>query len=197
MLTNSRAWRQRKVTENRERVFREGLLESPNRSSEEARRAIAYCHYCIETYEDWFYYNEAKWLFWQRVVIIGGVVATLAGVVTLPQEWLASIPWANSFGWLRGVPAGAVTIAAAYLSSFTYREDAVRHEVTACSLWNELAKFMGKAEPYGNDEPQDTSEFLNTITRIVGNELQSWSALVSSTHPSDSARTADTAGKTP
>ena len=64
----------------RMKALREGLLK-PNenvRSSVEARKAISYCEYCILEYEELFELNEAKWLQWQTVVIVGGVVGTLA-----------------------------------------------------------------------------------------------------------------------
>lgn len=63
-----------------------------------------YCDLCIKEYEDWFEWNEAKWLLFQKMIIIGGVVATLAGVITIPDNWVESIPWIKSFGWVRGVP---------------------------------------------------------------------------------------------
>ena len=87
-------------------------------------------------------------------------VATIAGVVTIPDEWIKWAPWAGSFGWVRGVPAGLVTIAAGFLSSFTYKEDAVRNEVTANALRNELVKFLCSAKPYDEGEPDDISMFL-------------------------------------
>src|SRR5229473_1706043 len=89
----------------------------PKRSSEEAKKAIAYCQCCIHTYEDWFEWNEARWLGWQKVVIIGGVIATLAGVITIPEKWLWWLSEPQSFGWIRGVPAAIVTIAAGYYAA--------------------------------------------------------------------------------
>jgi hypothetical protein len=160
-----------------EKLWKE-LLQGEARSSAQAKKAIAYCRDCITTYDEWFEYNEGKWISLQRIVIVGGVVATLSGVITLPDEWLRSIPWATSFGWLRGVPAGIVTIAAGLLSSFTYKEDAVRNEVTANTLRNELVKFLCSAEPYAQEEAKDVSTFLNTICRLVDSELQNWSTLV-------------------
>jgi len=155
-----------------------GIVLKNSRPSDHAAKAVAYCEYCIRTYEDWFDWNEGKWLLWQKVVIIGGVVATFAGVITLPHGWIVRAHL-ESFGWLRGVPAGIVTIAAGYLASFTYREDAVRHELTANALMNELAKYQGHAHPYDIDEAEDTSAFLNKICLLVENELHSWGALVS------------------
>src|SRR5262245_29301410 len=109
----------------------EGLRKSllavdGSRKSPDAKNAIAYCEYCIRDYEYWFTRNQRKWLLWQKVVIIGGVVATLAGVITLPEGWVSGL---ESFAWVRGVPAALVTIAAGFLSSFTYRDDAVRNEL--------------------------------------------------------------------
>lgn len=156
------------------------LLVKPGgkqRDTEEAKKAIAYCESCIYEYEGWFLWNEARWIRWQRVVIVGGVVATLAGVVALPPSWVANFDLAW-LGWLRGVPAAIVTVAAGFLSSFTYREDAVRHELTQNALWSELVKYQGKAEPYNKGEADDTSLFINRICRIVEGELQSWSALM-------------------
>ena len=155
------------------------LLKSDNtRKSEQAKAAIAYCEFCIKEYEDWFEWNEAKWLLWQRVVIIGGVIATLAGVITITDAWLPESSGWRSFGWLRGVPAGLVTIAAGYLSSFTYSEDAVRQELTASALWSELAKYQAHEKPYDVDEEEATSLFINNIAKLVENETHSWNALV-------------------
>jgi hypothetical protein len=124
----------------KEEALRKQLLaDETSRPSEASKKAIAFCELCISEYEGWFDWNETRWLRWQKVIIIGGVVATLAGVITLPDDW--TLPFMKSLGWLRGVPAGLVTIAAGYLGSFTYREDAVRHEMTAGLLWIELAKF--------------------------------------------------------
>jgi hypothetical protein len=167
--------------EKEEQALRNALLkhDAKLRATDNARKAVAYCEYCITSYEDWFNWNEGKWQFWQRVVIVGGVVATLAGVVTVPQSWLPSDTDLSSLAWLRGLPAAIVTVAAAYMSSFTYREDAVRHELTANALWNELAKFQTQAQPYNKADDEDTSLFVNNICRIVDAELRSWSALVS------------------
>jgi hypothetical protein len=166
--------------EQRDKELREFLIqrtESP-RSSKEAQIAIAYCELCIHEYEDWFDWNESRWILWQRIVIIGGVIATLAGVITIPSDWLSWIPDPSSLSWLRGVPAAIVTIAGGYLSSFTYRDDAVRHELTAQALWNELAKFLVRAAPYNEEEAEDTSAFMAIVCRLVETESRSWSALV-------------------
>jgi hypothetical protein len=65
------------------------------------------------------------------------------------------------------------------LGSFNYREDAVRHELTANALWNELAKYQTCAEPYDKkDEVKDTSTFMNNVCRLVDSELKSWSIQV-------------------
>jgi hypothetical protein len=168
-----------KTAEAKKQALRELLLTGDSsRQSESAKKAIAYCDLCIKEYEEWFEWNERKWLRFQKVMIIGGVVATLAGVITIPDSWIASIPWVQSFGWMRGVPAGIVTIAAGYLSSFTYREDAVRHEATATALWSELARYQGHATPYDRNDTEDTSVFINNVCRLVENETHNWSALV-------------------
>jgi hypothetical protein len=193
-----------KELEERLEALRTSLLKD-GRPSPEAARAITYCEYQIRTYEDWYQWNEGKWLLWQKVIIIGGVIATLSGVMSIPTQWIDWIHDYESLGWLRGVPAAIVTVAAGFMGSFTYREDAVRHELTSNALWNELAKFQGYAAPYDNEtEKEDISAFLNTVCRIVENELHSWSALVagnrtdgnrpepkSSSVPSDQARTVD------
>ena len=144
IFTRSRA----KSDEREKRVeeLRAILLASQQgkRGSEEAKKAIAYCEYCIRTYESWFDWNESKWFLWQRVVIVGGVVATLAGVMSVPPEWIWWISDPEPLGWLRGVPAAVVTIAAGFLGSFTYREDAVRHELTANALWNGISEVSGR-----------------------------------------------------
>ena len=95
----------KKRRDERMKALREGLLRPDEnvRSSVEARKAISYCEYCILEYEESFELNEAKWLQWQTVVIVGGVVATLAGVATIPGSW-AVAPYLEGFGWLRGVP---------------------------------------------------------------------------------------------
>lgn len=165
----------------REQALRAVLLEESSQKpqSEEAKKAIAFCINRIDVYQSWFEWNEARWFAWQKVMIVGGVVATLAGVISVPGEWIKWYP--ASLGWLRGVPAAIVTIAAGYLSSFTYREDAVRHELAANALLNELAKYQVGAAPYNKSEPENTSVFLNIICRIVEADLQNWSRLVGST----------------
>jgi hypothetical protein len=174
------------------------------RATEEAKRAIAYCEMCIAEYEEWFEWNEARWLRWQKVTIIGGVVATLAGVVTIPASWLEWAPKdIGALSWLRGVPAAVATIAASYLGSFNYREDAVRHEVTSNALWNELAKFQARAEPYNLDDGEDTSAFTNRVCDLIETELHSWSALVrgnrqdGSSQPAEGATAASMPTSTP
>ena len=182
-------FQRRSEREKREQELRELVLKPDEnvRSSLEAKKAIAYCEYCILTYEEWFELNEKRWMWWQKVVIVGGVVATLSGVISIPPSWSSLLPGLESFRWLRGVPAGIVTIAAGLMSSFTYREDAVRHELTANALWNELAKYQGRAEPYNKtDEREDTSAFLNNICKLVDTELHAWSALVVENRPEKS-----------
>jgi hypothetical protein len=170
---------ERKAALAKKQVLRELLLTGDgSRDSESAKKAIAYCDLCIKEYEGWFELNEARWRFFQKVIIIGGVVATLAGVMTLPDSWIESFPWIKSFGWVRGVPAGIVTIAAGYLSSFTYREDAVRHELTATALWSELARFQSHAKPYDKSDAEDASAFTNNLCRLVELETHNWSAVV-------------------
>jgi hypothetical protein len=183
-----------KEAEQKQKDLRAILLERDveSRPSEEARKAIAYCTSCIHSYEDWFEWNEARWLRWQRVVIIGGVTATLAGIITVPGVWIDSYPFLGSLGWIRGVPAAIVTIAAGYLSSFTYREDAVRHELTANALWSELARYQGQADPYNKSEKEDTSAFVNAVCRIVETELHSWSTLVVGRGAADDTKKDDT-----
>jgi hypothetical protein len=153
-----------------------------NRKSDKAKKAIVYCEYCISEYEEWFEINETKWLRWQKVAIISGVVATLVATITIPAEWIKSYPDLDYFGWIRGIPAAIATVATAFLSSFMYREDAVRHELTVNALWNELAKFICHAKPYDNDKDDkddtDTSTFTNAVCRLVETEVTSWGALV-------------------
>src|SRR5215831_9031937 len=139
--------RRRKLEREKYEEQLEELLASAggrDRKSEEADKALKYCKSLIDEYDWWFNFNEKRWAIWQIVVIIGGVVATIAGVVPVPASWASGF----DFGWLRGVPAGIVTIASGFLSSFTYREDAVRMEMTATALWTELAKFQTHAAPY-------------------------------------------------
>lgn len=168
--------------EERAEEFRNILLtNSTSRESEAAKKAVTFCEWSIEEYEGWFTLNKSKWLRWQTVVIIGGVVATLAGVITIPDDW---VPQAlKSFGWLRGVPAGLVTIASGFLSSFTYKEDAVRHEMTAGFLWIELVRFQTHASPYDKGKSEDTSTFVNNVSRLIEGELRGWSAVVQGNKP--------------
>ncbi len=152
---------------------------SENRQSKEAETAITYCEMCIGEYETWYKLNETNWTCWQRVTIIMTAFATLAGVITIPDSWIPMSPAdLHALSWLRAVPAAFALIAASFLSSFTYREDAVRHEMTKHSLWNELAKYLAIAEPYHVNEATDTSEFVNTVCRLVDSELRNWRALV-------------------
>src|ERR1700754_5162371 len=95
----------------REQELRRMLLEE-GRSSPAAKQAIAFCEMQITEYEHLYEFNEQRWVLWQRIVIVGGVVATLAGVITLPKAWLGWLDEPELFGWVRGVPAGIVTIAA-------------------------------------------------------------------------------------
>jgi hypothetical protein len=158
--------RRKKKDAERKKKLREILLKQAEstRASANAQAAIVYCDSCIDEYEELFDWNELRWVCWQQVIIVGGVVATLAGVITIPEKWLWWTSQPHSLAWLRGVPAAIVTIAAGYLSNFTYREDAVRQEITAEALWNELAKYIGKAEPYNKgSEQDDSSAFLNTV----------------------------------
>jgi hypothetical protein len=167
-----------KAGEKREALRKILLSGETSRQSESAKKAITFCEIYINEYEEWFVWNDARWTLWQIVVIVGGVIATLAGVITLPDEWVS--PAMKSLSWLRGVPAGIVTIAAGFLASFTYREDAVRQEMTAASLWIELAKFQTHAEPYNKTESDDTSAFVIAISQLIDSELRGWSALMGS-----------------
>lgn len=171
------AERRKKEQDLKERVKAlRALILKPSGNDREV--AIGYCEWCIIDYEDLFEYNEWWWAFWQRGVIIGGVVATLAGVINFPPQWYASYGDLSSLSWLRGVPAAFLTIAAGLLSSFTYRQDMVRHELTKNALWNELAKYQGHAQPYDKKEERtNTSLFLNTICLIIEVELRDWSAI--------------------
>jgi hypothetical protein len=163
----------RKADEAREDELWKALLQGEARSSEEARRAITYCKDFVDTYDGLYQDNEVRWIFWQRVMIVGGVVATICGVVPIPHDW------ADSFGWIRGLPAGLITIAAGFLSSFTYKEDAVRHEVTSTALYNELVKFLCNAKPYDAEkDSDDVSAFLDAVSQLVDSELETWSTQV-------------------
>ena len=176
------------------RLQEEIFKESENhRKSEEARRAIAYCRRNIVEYEEWFRRNHSRWMLWQTIAIVAGVVATLAGVVHIPLSTECVKTYCGqfweSFSWVRGVPAAIATIAAGMLASFSYRDDAVRHEMTANALWNELTKYLSRAEPYnGQEEVKDTSTFLNNVCRLVNSELRGWSAVVKGTHSANRAR---------
>ncbi|MGY3132330.1 hypothetical protein ACVWZM_003012 [Bradyrhizobium sp. USDA 4501] len=172
----------------RQRELRTLLLtkHEKNRMSDKAKTAIEYCEYCISEYEEWFEINERKWFRWQKVAIISGVIATLVATITVPAEWTKSYPELDYFGWIRGIPAAIATVATAFLSSFMYREDAVRHELTVNALWNELAKFVCHAKPYDTTkDDEDTSAFTNEICRLVETEVTSWGALVRGSRDSD------------
>jgi hypothetical protein len=181
MFGGGRAARRKKDGERKEKLKQTLLKQAETtRASDGARAAIAYCDSSIDEYEEFFEWNESRWVWWQQIIIVGGAVATLAGVITVPERWLWWISDPQSLAWLRGVPAAIVTVAAGYLSNFTYREDAVRHELTAETLLIELAKYIGKAEPYNKGaEQDDTSAFLNTVCLLVETESRNWSALVS------------------
>jgi hypothetical protein len=156
-----------KMEELRASILKQGTNE---RSSEESQKAIAYCEWSIHQYEDWFEYNEDRWYMWQQVTIIAGVIATLAGAIPFPESLQ---PWS----WIRGIPAAVATIGASYLGGFSFREDAVRYELAANALWNELIKYQARAEPYNKDEAADTSLFLKHVCGLVESELNSWSTL--------------------
>ncbi|WP_160321778.1 DUF4231 domain-containing protein [Bradyrhizobium pachyrhizi] len=176
-------WRRSEAAERKERQdqLRKKLLTefANNRQSNCAQTAIAYCEYCITEYEEWFEFNEGRWLGWQKIAIIFGVAATLVAAITVPPGLIASYPIFGYFGWLRAIPAAIATVAATFLGSFMYREDAVRHELTANALWNELVKFQVGAFPYNNkDEAADTSAFMGAICRLIEVEVNTWGASV-------------------
>jgi hypothetical protein len=123
--------------------------------SEEAKKASAYCQLNISEYRRLWRRDERRWRRYQRFMIIGGIVATLAGVISIPPSWHGEI--VDSLGWMRGVPAAIVTVAASFLSTFAYRENAVRFEVTEIALWNELVRFLTLSEPYNKGEAENTS----------------------------------------
>jgi hypothetical protein len=138
---------------------------------------------CANDYDYWRQWNERRWIFWQRLAIGMGVVATVVAVITVHLPDKCPVPYwfqlAQSLSWLRAIPPAIATLAASLLGAFSYREDAVRHELTSNAIWNELAKYQTHAEPYNSDnESQDTSRYLNQVTRLVESELRSWSAQV-------------------
>ena len=83
----------------RQDALRAKLL-SGGRDSQASQTAIAFCEMYINEYEDWFIWNEGRWHFWQTVVIVGGVVATLAGVITLPDAWMPDYLAARLAGYV-------------------------------------------------------------------------------------------------
>jgi hypothetical protein len=143
------------------------LAEGKTDSSEKAKKAIAYWQLCRSDYERLSKQNETRWLLFQGAVVFFSVVATIFGVI---------IP--DSLAWIRSIPAAIVTIAAGFLSSFAYRENAIRYEVVATDLWNQLAQFRTGAAPYDKDEDKNTSAFVNAVCRLVGDEVRKWSVLV-------------------
>jgi hypothetical protein len=144
--------------------------ENPH-SSEKAKKAIAYCQLNIMEYEHLAERDDTRWKLCQAIVVVGGVAATLAGTISFPQAW----DW---LAWIRSVPAAFVTIAAGVLTSFSYRENAVRFEPVAVALWNELALFLTHASPYNKGEAEDASAFSNAVCRLVEVEVHNWGALV-------------------
>jgi hypothetical protein len=145
--------------------------EEDVRSSERAKKAIAYCRLGIIEYERLSKREEIRWKLCQTIVIVGGVAATLLGAITFSKDW----EWLT---WTRSVPAALVTIAAGFLSSFSYRENAVRLQLAAVALWNELALFLTRAAPYDKSEDEDTSAFSNVVCRLSEAEVHNWSLLV-------------------
>jgi hypothetical protein len=150
------------------------------RQSPEAQIALDYCEMCANDYDFWFRWNERRWISWQRIAIIAGLFATILGAVTIPFPEICPEPYwikfASPLWWIRAIPAAIATLATSMLGALSYREDAVRHEITAHALWNEWAKFKTCARPYNTgNEAQDTSRFMNNITRLVQSELRSWS----------------------
>lgn len=159
----------------------EALLLAPGenaRSSEQAKKAIAYCQLCIAEYERWSKQSQRRWVLWQGIVVFGSVLVTLlAGVISISQAW-------DSIAWIiRSVLAASVAIAAGLLSSFTFRENAIRYEVAATDLWNELARFLTSAAPYNTGEVEDTSAFLNKVCLLVGAEVRHWGVLARASPP--------------
>jgi hypothetical protein len=162
----------RTIAQQREEALESLLLaEGEKHSSQEAKEAIAYWQLCRGDYERLSKQSERCWKLLQGTVIIFGVVATFAGAVSIPQAW----DW---LGWIRGVPAAIVTIAAGILSSFSCRENATRYEVIATDLWNELARFKTGAAPYQkHDEAENAGAFVDNVCRLVGAEVREWSVL--------------------
>jgi hypothetical protein len=167
-----RNWKKRREGEQLRKQLEEiSLGGEETRKSAEAKKAIAYCRLCVSQYDDWFEWNEQRWVVWQTVVIVGGVIATLAALIDVPEPWK---PWT----WLRAVPAALAAIAGGLLSSFTYREDCVRQELTGIALQNELVKFVAKAAPYDGDEPEATSLFINNVGHVLEIEGRDWRSVV-------------------
>ena len=160
--------------------------------SEEAKKAIAYCRLNISEYRRLWKRDERRWRWCQRFMVVGGIVATLAGVITIPSSWHGEI--VDSLGWMRGVPAAIVTVAAAFLSTFAYRENAVRFEVTEIALWNELVRFLTLSAPYNKDEAENTNAFVVKVCGLVDAEVYNWSVVIKESRagengPSRPART--------
>jgi Protein of unknown function (DUF4231) len=152
------------------------------RVTPEDLEAIKFCQRQIREYRSWFKHNERRWIFWQSLTIVMGVIATIAGSVTIdiPNDWTWWGPLLKSLSWTRGIPAGIATIAAGMVGSFTFREDAVRHEMTRNALAGELAKFVAGAEPYSKHDDTDRSAFLGAVCHIIEAEQRNWSELVKS-----------------
>ena len=147
-----------------------------NRTSDEAKKAIAFCHMRILDYEWWLAYNTKQWVRWQRIAITAGVLATLAGVITIPvpDDWGYWTKFLRSCFWVRSIPAAIATIAASFFGAFNYRDQTVRHAITASTLWNELARFQTRSAPYDKTDEKDTSAFLNTVCGLINAESQGW-----------------------
>ena len=121
----------RKEQELMDILLKEGTKE---RATEEAKKAVAYCQMCANDYDYWFRFNEKRWIRLQATAIIAGVIATLAAIISFPMsdDFLKTYlgQFVHSLSWVRAISAAVATIAASLLGAFSYREDAVRHEVT-------------------------------------------------------------------
>jgi len=156
------------------------------RDSPLAQEAISFCDKEINEYNEWYELNEKRWMLLQTVAIVAGVIATLAGVISfpIPKDWTTA-PLLESLSWVRGIPAAIGTIATGLLGSFSYREDAVRHELTKETLRQEKIRFITRSSPYNKHDDIDTSTFVNKICTIVDSEARAWDKQVLSTSKND------------
>jgi hypothetical protein len=167
----------------REGKLKTFLLEHGEvRSSNEAKKALAYCQLCISEYDHLWWRDGWLWTVCLTITIGGGIVGAFAGIVPIPQGW-------ESYGWMRGIPAALVAAAAAAMTGFGFRENAIRFEQASEALWHELVRFQTLSAPYNKGEPEDTSAFVNKICDLIDIEVHNWGTFMAENSSEPKART--------